>query len=78
MRNVQITIDDETLARVDRAGKPLGLNRSAIVRQALRQWLHRHAVNEFERRWIDALERQPDQPSRADDWNDAQSWSEYK
>jgi predicted transcriptional regulator len=75
MKNVQITVDDETLARVDRIGKPLGLNRSAIVRQALRQWLHRHAVESFEREWIAALEKKPDDAARADDWIGAQSWS---
>jgi metal-responsive CopG/Arc/MetJ family transcriptional regulator len=74
MKNVQITIDDETLARVDRAGKPLGLNRSEIVRQALRQWLRRRAVEQFERQWIEALEKKPDEASRADEWLESQAW----
>lgn len=75
MKNVQVTIDDETLTRVDRAAKPLGLNRSEIVRQALRQWLRRQTVEHFEREWIAALERQPDESARADDWIDIQMWS---
>ena len=75
MRNVQITVDEETLARVDRVGKPLGLNRSEIVRQALRQWLHRQAVEHFERKWIAALQKRPDEAVRADDWIDVQAWS---
>jgi metal-responsive CopG/Arc/MetJ family transcriptional regulator len=74
MRNVQITIDDETLARVDRVGKPLGLNRSEIVRQALRQWLRQQTVENFERQWIAALRETPDDGSRADDWLDGQAW----
>lgn len=74
MKNVQITIDDETLARVDRMGKPLGLNRSAIVRQALRQWLHRQAVEHFERDWIVALDKSPDDAARVDDWIGVQAW----
>ncbi len=76
MKNVQVTIDPDTLARVDRVGKPLGLSRSEIVRQALREWLHRHAVERFEREWIAALERKPDEASRADVWRDLQSWGE--
>ena len=76
MKNVQVTIDEGTLSRVDRVGKPLGLNRSAIVRQALREWLRRHAVDTFERDWIAALERKPDEASRAEAWKDLQSWSE--
>jgi metal-responsive CopG/Arc/MetJ family transcriptional regulator len=74
MKNVQITIDDETLARVDRVGRPLGLNRSAIVRQALRQWLRRHAVESFEHQWIAALQEKPDDAARADDWLESQAW----
>jgi metal-responsive CopG/Arc/MetJ family transcriptional regulator len=74
MKNVQITIDDETLASVDRAGKPLGLSRSEIVRQALRQWLRRRAVEQFERQWIEALEKKPDEASRADEWLESQAW----
>ena len=75
MKNVQITVDEETLARVDRIGKPLGLNRSEIVRQALRQWLHRQAVENFEREWIAALQKRPDEAARAEDWTGIQAWS---
>lgn len=75
MKNVQITIDQETLSQVDRVGKPLGLKRSEIVRQALRDWLQRHAVEGFEREWIAALEKRPDDATRAEDWKQAQVWS---
>lgn len=75
MKNVQITIDHETLTQVDRVGKPLGLKRSEIVRQALRAWLQRHAVEGFEREWIAALEKRPDDSTRSDGWKDAQAWS---
>ena len=75
MKNVQITVDDETLTQVDRIGKPLGLKRSEIVRQALREWLRRHAVEGFEQDWIAALRRRPDKAARAEDWIGIQSWS---
>jgi metal-responsive CopG/Arc/MetJ family transcriptional regulator len=75
MKNVQITIDEETLLRVDRIGKPLGLNRSEIVRRALRDWLHRQAIETFEHEWIDALQKRPDEAKRAADWADVQTWS---
>jgi predicted transcriptional regulator len=75
MKNVQITVDQETLAQVDRIGKPLGLKRSEIVRQALRDWLRRHAVESFERDWIDALEKHGDKSERAEAWMDVQVWS---
>jgi len=75
MKNVQITIDPETLSQVDRIGKPLGLKRSAIVRQALREWLQRHAVARFEEEWITALQQRPGRADDADVWAGVQTWS---
>lgn len=75
MKNVQITIDPETLAEVDRVGAPLGLKRSEIVRQALREWLRQRAVSRFEEEWVTALQRRPDDGTAADAWLPAQVWS---
>ena len=75
MKNVQITIDEDTLTRVDRIGKPLGLKRSEVVRQALRDWLRRHAVETFEQEWIAALQKKPDDAARAEDWQPSPSAS---
>jgi metal-responsive CopG/Arc/MetJ family transcriptional regulator len=76
MKNVQITIDQETLARVDRAAKPLGLKRSEIVRQALRQWLRRRSIERFEQDWIAAARGDSRGKTRVDDWLPAQAWSD--
>ena len=75
MKNVQISIDPETLAQVDRAAKPLGLKRSEIVRQALREWLRRRSISRFEEEWIAALRGRPDTARDAEDWLGAQAWS---
>ena len=74
MKNIQITVDTETLRQVDRVSKPLGLKRSEIVRQALRQWLQRRAIERFEEDWIAALKNRPDDRRRADAWLTIQSW----
>ena len=75
MKNVQITIDHDTLTQVDRVGKPLGLKRSEIVRQALRDWLQPHKVEIFEREWIAAPNKMPDDSTRAEDWKGSQVWT---
>jgi metal-responsive CopG/Arc/MetJ family transcriptional regulator len=75
MTNIQVTIDDKTLRQIDRASKPLGLKRSEIVRQALRQWLQRQAIDQFEHRWIAALKNEPHDAQGAEDWLGAQAWS---
>jgi metal-responsive CopG/Arc/MetJ family transcriptional regulator len=74
MKNIQITVDEDTLRQVDRVARPLGLKRSEVVRQALRQWLQRRATERFEEAWVAALGRTPDDPRRADDWLGAQTW----
>jgi metal-responsive CopG/Arc/MetJ family transcriptional regulator len=74
MTNVQVTIDEETLVQVDRVAKPLGLKRSEIVRQALRDWLRRRAIEQFEQEWITALRARPDEAARAEDWLAVQAW----
>ena len=74
MKNVQITIDQATLAAVDKAAAPLGLKRSEIVRQALRAWLRRRSVERFEQDWIAALQTHPDDAKRADDWLSSETW----
>jgi len=75
MKNIQVTVDERTLRQVDRVSKPLGLKRSEIVRQALREWLDRRAIESFEDTWIAALKRRPEAPGRADDWLATQAWS---
>ena len=72
---MQITIDEETLTRVDQIGKPLGLKRSEIVRRALRDWLRSRVVESFEQDWIAALRKEPDDAGRAEDWLEIQTWS---
>lgn len=68
-------MDEETLRQVDRVSGPLGLKRSEVVRQALRQWLQRLATERFEQEWIAAVGQAPDDPKRADEWLSVQSWS---
>ena len=72
---MQITIDEDTLTRVDQIGKPLGLKRSEIVRRALRDWLRSRVVESFEQDWIAALRKEPDDAGRAEDWLEIQTWS---
>jgi metal-responsive CopG/Arc/MetJ family transcriptional regulator len=74
MNNVQVWMDEKLLARLDRAAKPLGLKRSAAIREAVRGWPERRAIQEFESEWIAALRARPDDARRADEWSSAQEW----
>lgn len=76
MKNVQISLDEELLATVDDLAAASQLTRSAVVREALRTWIRRKRVEEFENAWIARLEESPAEPSEDDAWLAAESWSE--
>ena len=76
MKSVQITLDEKLIRAVDKAAQPLRLKRSHVVRLALQDWLRRQALEQFEREWIEALGKHPDEATRAEAWSGAQSWSD--
>ena len=76
MTNLQIPIDEHLLAEINKASKPLGLDMAQIITEALRAWLKRGEGRRFEQEWIAALKKNPDMASRAEDWGEAQAWSE--
>jgi len=49
---------------------------AVIVREALHAWLKRREGLRFEQEWIAALQKHPDDAQRAEDWLEAQAWSE--
>lgn len=69
-------MDEGLLRAIDKAGKPLGLKRSQIVRRALHMWLHQQSVESFENEWIAALKACPDDSGRAERWQSVQDWRE--
>lgn len=72
-----IAIDRELLAEIDKVGIPLGLTRSQVVQQALERWLMlRRSGEAFEKQWIAALQKNPDDPKDADAWTDVQVWED--
>jgi metal-responsive CopG/Arc/MetJ family transcriptional regulator len=74
VRTVQMTIDPELVAEVDRAAKRLGTTRSAFTREALTAALARLREQELERRQRKGYERHPVRPGELDGWDDEQVW----
>ena len=59
METVQIVLDKSLLQATDRAARRLKLNRSALVREALREHLKRLEVRTSEERDREGYSRQP-------------------
>lgn len=59
MRTVQMTLDEELVAAVDKTVRRLGTTRSAFTRDALQAALERVRLRELERRHREGYARKP-------------------
>jgi metal-responsive CopG/Arc/MetJ family transcriptional regulator len=74
MQTVQIVLDDQLLRAADDAARRVRLNRSALVRKALREYLGKLRTAEREDRDRQGFERLPDQENDLDAWERAAQW----
>lgn len=59
---VAVSIPDATLRSIERARKKLGASRSAIVTEALEEWLARRSLGEKDARYVAGYLRRPEGP----------------
>jgi hypothetical protein len=81
MINMQVAIDENLLAEINKVGKRQNLDLTQIVGEALQTWLKRREALRreglrFEQEWIASLKKNPDDASRAEEWLEVQAWSE--
>ena len=73
MRTIQVVLDDELLRAANRAAQGIRKNRSALIRDALREYLKRLRVQELERRDRRGYESRPSQRDLAA-WERVAEW----
>lgn len=71
---IQVVLEEALLKAADRAARRLKLNRSALIRDALREHLKRLRTNERERLDRHGYEKFPDDEFAA--WDKVASWPE--
>ena len=76
MTNIQIALSEKFLAEITAAHAANGFDLSRIIEEALHLWLVRRKGREFEQQWLAALQLHHDDAQRAEDWTEAQAWSE--
>jgi metal-responsive CopG/Arc/MetJ family transcriptional regulator len=76
MKTVQMTIEEDLIAEVDRAVRRLKTTRSAFTRQALRDALHRLALRQQEARHRRGYTAHPVRAGEFDVWSKEQVWPE--
>jgi metal-responsive CopG/Arc/MetJ family transcriptional regulator len=69
-----MTLDEDLVARVDRAVRKLGTTRSAFARRALQEALRQMTVLELERRHRRGYEARPVRRGEFDAWVAEQAW----
>jgi metal-responsive CopG/Arc/MetJ family transcriptional regulator len=76
MKTVQITLDEDLVATVDRVAKRLGTTRSAFTRDALQSALASLRVKELERKHREGYMRKPVRKGEFSIWESEQVWGE--
>ena len=74
METVQIVLDKRLLQATDRAARRLKRNRSALVREALREHLQRLEVRTREERDREGYSRKPQTRSESHLWASEAAW----
>ena len=76
METIQIVLNAELLRATDGAARRARVNRSALVREALREYLKRLETRELEGRDRAGYQKHPDDLTEATDWEQLAAWPE--
>jgi metal-responsive CopG/Arc/MetJ family transcriptional regulator len=76
MRTIQMTLDDDLVAAVDRVSKELRTSRSAFARKALRDALTRCTLEQLERKHRRGYKRYPVAVDEFSVWKTEQAWGD--
>jgi predicted transcriptional regulator len=74
VETIQVVLDGELLRRVDRAARRFKLNRSALIREALRQHLKQLQARSREEADRRGYQRDPEDAGALAAWDGAASW----
>lgn len=76
METIQVVLDEKLLKAADRAAKRENVNRSVLIRQALKEHLQRLAVRDLEERDARGYRAKPQRKEEFEPWEDAAVWPE--
>jgi len=76
MKTVQMTLDEDLLATVDKVVKKLNTTRSSFAREALRAAIQKDQIKELERKHREGYKRKPVKAGEFSNWEAEQAWGE--
>jgi metal-responsive CopG/Arc/MetJ family transcriptional regulator len=74
MATIQVVMEGDLVKAADQAARRLKVNRSRLIREALREHLRRLHHRELERQEREAYERIPDDPAEFALWDKVAAW----
>ena len=74
VKNLQIALDEESVQTLDALARELQKTRTALVREAIQEWIRRQQIREFEEAWIRAAQQDQTDDNLTDAWIAAESW----
>jgi metal-responsive CopG/Arc/MetJ family transcriptional regulator len=74
METIQVVMEGGLLKAADRAARKLKVNRSALIRDAIREHLKRLHTRGLEAQEREAYERIPDDPEEFAVWDKVAAW----
>ena len=74
MKTIQITMDEELLARLDKAEEVQQIGRSAVIRRATAEYLARQSRLEIARQYQEAYGADADLGNEFKGWEDEAAW----
>ena len=76
METIQVVLDTKLLKAADTVAKRQKVNRSQLIRQALREHLNRLRIAELEERDRRGYQARPQRAEEYRPWEEASSWPE--
>jgi metal-responsive CopG/Arc/MetJ family transcriptional regulator len=76
MKTVQMTLDEDLLAIVDKMVKKLSTTRSSFTREALRAAIQKNQIKELERKHREGYKRKPVKVGEFSNGEAEQAWGE--
>ncbi len=73
MKTIQMTLDNDLVATVDKISKALNTNRSAFTRKALRDAINNYKLEQLELKHKEGYLRHPVTPDEFIEWEDEQN-----
>jgi len=77
MKNHQINLDNNIISFIEKVTKEQQKTRYTVIREALSYWIKHKTIDEFETKWICALQEEKKNYSEdTEAWMNAEQWDE--